>query len=141
MTTGVAELPQVYLKPGGLPVMREPRIVSTVLGSCVAVTFHNARLHVSAIRHGPGRASSGAGKEEGQFQFVSDAMPDMAMQFAGRGLGSRNVQAVRELLEDASFPIRASNVGGDRGRKILSNTSTGDVRDKHLPAGSTKVLP
>ena len=145
MTTGVAELPQVYLKPGGLPVMREPQIVSSVLGSCIAVTFHNARLHVSAICHAmlprPGQGQSAADKDEGQFKFLSDAIPHMAMQFAKPGLGSRNVQAVRELLEDASFPIRAPNVGGDRGRKILSNTSTGDVRDKHLPAGSTKALP
>lgn len=173
MTTGVTELPQVYLKPGGLLVMREPQIVITVLGSCVAVTFYNARLHVSAICHAmlprPRQSQSGSDRDEGQFKFLSDAIPHMAMQFAKlgisptevdvklfgggnvigvkdrdhpeRGLGSINVQTARELLEAASFHIRAANVGGDRGRKILFDTSTGEVRHKHLPARSAKDLP
>ena len=151
MSPGQLESPQVYLKPGDLLVIREPRTVITVLGSCVAVTFFNARLRIAAICHAmlprPRRFRLDDVAEQERFKYLSEAVPHMAAQFAMLGvapsevevklfgggnvigskdgdhperwLGNVNVQTARELLEAAGFNVRAANVGGDRGRKIL----------------------
>lgn len=157
-------LPQIYLNPGELLVSREAATVVTVLGSCVAITFFNARLHLSAICHAMlprprhGETQTRPGKE--RFKYLSEAVPHMVEEFRRAGIppaettvklfgganviggrstdsqehwvGTNNVQAARELLEAAGFAITAANVGGTRGRKLLFNTATGEVRHKHL---------
>ena len=47
-------------------------------------------------------------------------------------IGSANVALARTLLDERHLRIRAENVGGTRGRKILFNTQTGEVLHKHL---------
>jgi chemotaxis protein CheD len=42
---------RVDLHPGELYLAEKPTIVWTLLGSCLAVVFHNARLGISAICH------------------------------------------------------------------------------------------
>jgi chemotaxis protein CheD len=41
----------VYLKQGQMLILEHPTLVSTILGSCVAVTFYNPRLGLAAISH------------------------------------------------------------------------------------------
>ncbi len=48
------------------------------------------------------------------------------------GIGSTNVHHARMLLLQEGFQIKAANVGGLRGRKIIFNTLTGRVLHKHL---------
>jgi chemotaxis protein CheD len=173
MTTGAGALPQIYLKPGELLVTHEPSLVTTILGSCVAVTFFSPRLRLAAICHAmlPRPKHGGPDPEQSgmRFKYLSEAIPYMAEKFARLGisppevdvklfgggnviggtgpqqperrLGSVNVQVARDMLEAASFQIRASNVGGERGRKILFDTSTGGVRHKHLPARISNTTP
>jgi chemotaxis protein CheD len=169
MSTGRLELPQIYLKPGELRMVREPEIVVTVLGSCVAVTFFNARLRVAAICHAMLPQPKHSGPVSERFKYLSEAVPYMAAQFRQLGLsplevdvklfgggnvigskdgghperwlGHVNVRSARELLAGEGFEIRAANVGGDRGRKILFDTTTGEVRHKHLPARHEKDIP
>ena len=47
-------------------------------------------------------------------------------------IGSANVIMARQLLKSARFHIKAHNVGGTRGRKIVFNTQNGDVLHKRL---------
>lgn len=47
-------------------------------------------------------------------------------------IGGANVAAARRVLEHADLVIAAENTGGQRGRKILFNTATGEVLHKHL---------
>jgi chemotaxis protein CheD len=42
----------IYLKPGDIYVSEKPALISTLLGSCVAVTMFSPRLGVGAISHG-----------------------------------------------------------------------------------------
>jgi chemotaxis protein CheD len=44
-------LPHLYLKQGEMSILETPALVSTILGSCVAVTLFNARLGIAAISH------------------------------------------------------------------------------------------
>lgn len=47
-------------------------------------------------------------------------------------IGSENVTVGRSLLLEAGLKIRADDVGGHRGRKIVFNTATGEVLHKFL---------
>ena len=48
------------------------------------------------------------------------------------GVGQANIRMARLLLEREGLRLKASNVGGHGGRKIIFNTSTGGVLHKHL---------
>jgi chemotaxis protein CheD len=96
-----------------------------------------------------------------RFRYLSEVIPAMAARFRnagmrpaeievklfgggnvirveealeGKGLGHVNVDVARELLDQESLLVRAANVGGTRGRKIIFNTATGEVLHKHLVA-------
>ena len=51
MTTPKITLAHLYLKPGEMFILEMPTLVTTILGSCVAVTLYNRRLQVAAISH------------------------------------------------------------------------------------------
>jgi len=46
------QLTQIYLKPGNIYISETPVLISTLLGSCVAVTMFSPRLKANAICHG-----------------------------------------------------------------------------------------
>lgn len=47
-------------------------------------------------------------------------------------IGERNIQIAKLILEQYKIPIIASCIGGQRGRKILFFTDSGEVRHKFL---------
>lgn len=47
-------------------------------------------------------------------------------------IGDANVRFARALLQDASFSVTASNVGGTSGRKIIFETYTGEMLHRFL---------
>jgi chemotaxis protein CheD len=46
-----SSLPRYYLKAGELFIMEKPAMISTILGSCIALTLFNRRLGVAGICH------------------------------------------------------------------------------------------
>lgn len=46
-----SSLPNYYLKAGELFILEQPAMISTVLGSCIAVTLFNKRLGFAGICH------------------------------------------------------------------------------------------
>lgn len=42
---------EVYVQPGECPLVKEPAMICTVLGSCVGITFHVPRLGIGALCH------------------------------------------------------------------------------------------
>ena len=67
------ELPQVHVQPGEARLIREPGILSTLLGSCVGITFWVERLGIGALCHPmlptapPRRALQAAGSSDRRF--------------------------------------------------------------------------
>jgi chemotaxis protein CheD len=51
MTTHKITPAHLYLKPGEMSILEMPTLVTTILGSCVAVTLYNRRLEIAAISH------------------------------------------------------------------------------------------
>jgi chemotaxis protein CheD len=98
----------------------------------------------------------------GRFRYLTEAIPFMAAHFRKLGIsphavevkmfgggnvtphtragersqmliGNANIQTARQLLEAESLTLKAANVGGVFGRKLIFNTQTGEVMHKHLP--------
>jgi len=150
-------LQQVHLRPGELLVTRQPQLVVTVLGSCVAVTMFEPITGLAAICHAMLAAPPpAAGAVLRSFRYMNHALPSMIDSFRRAGVapervevklfggasvlrvgggpcvGAANLAAARRLLRESRFGIRAENTGGGRGCKILFNTATGEVLHRHL---------
>lgn len=148
-------LESIYLKPGELAVAERPALVSTVLGSCVAVTLFSPRLGVGAICHA--MLPLAAGREG--FKFVDTSLAHMLESFERLGVtkrelvsklfggadmfevlrpaslptvGWQNVQAARTILQREGLHLSASDTGGQQGRKLLFYSHTGEVLLKRL---------
>lgn len=140
-----------YLLPSALFASDEPYIVSTVLGSCVAVMLYDSKLKIGGINHymlplwnGEGLAtpkygnisiellikkmiSLGASKKRLQAKLFGGA----TLHGNPRGLldiGSRNIEIAKSMLIEHNIKVVASDVGGNRGRKIFYQTDTFKIK-------------
>ncbi len=145
----------IYLAPAQIAVVREPAVISTVLGSCVSFTFHHRRLGLAGMCHA---LLPGGGAQEG-FRHVDACFKHLLDQFRRQGalgreieiklfggaemfdaaegsnctaVGRQNVAAAMEILRHHDLFLRASDVGGTQGRKLLFHTASGEVFLKRL---------
>jgi chemotaxis protein CheD len=148
----------LYLMSGEGGVFAKPSLVQTVLGSCVAVTFHCKRLQVGATFHALMPRKELYAKPEDfndQYRYVDSGIQHICETLFRQGVrqqeieckifggasamfqheisvGPKNVQTAFEIL--ATYPIRvvATHVGGEQGRKIVFISSTGEVYVRHI---------
>jgi chemotaxis protein CheD len=157
-------LPKVFLQTGDCFIGVTPTLVTTVLGSCLAVTIHSPKMGIGTICHAFLPDSSEAkAKENGEPQicrFVDTALQNMLetmdkigiprrelviKMFGGssglavRGLehsfydiGRRNCEMAKKILKFARLDIAIKDIGGNRGRKLMFHTQTGEVWIKRL---------
>jgi chemotaxis protein CheD len=90
------ELPEVFLQPGEVYLARKPTIIRTILGSCVGVTFWNARLGVGALCHAllprcPKNPTLNLSLPTGR-RYVDFSITDLARQFDQLGALRPEVQ-------------------------------------------------
>ncbi len=146
----------LYLHPGQLVVAEEPTLVRTVLGSCVAICLWDSRLGVGGMNHfllpspagvgpsstryaGPaitrlleGLAKLGSYSRNLQARIVGGASVVGPQASTRARVGTKNVQAARERLEEAGIPVVEEHVGGHRGRKLSFCTRDGNVSVRRL---------
>lgn len=152
----------VMIFPGELHVALQPTIISTILGSCVAVCLHCPVTLTGAMCHGVMPTSPQPhGKDI--FRFVDMAVAAMvdeltcgrqvcrpgqlvAKIFGGARLlsqrspennyrvsiGEQNIQAARQALAKSQIPLTVEKVGGLAGCKIFFYSHTGDVFYKRI---------
>jgi len=147
---------QHFLYPSSLHVNKDPYVIKTILGSCVAVCIWDKKLKFGGMNHymlpnwnGNDLASPKYGNIaidkiiERMFYLGSEKKNLVAKIFGGGELleagtgnsmliGERNIRVARLMLEERDIPIVASSTGGKRGRKILFFNDTGEVRHKFL---------
>ncbi len=147
---------QHFLYPSSLFASREPYMVKTILGSCVAICLWDKRLKIGGINHymlpnwngndlaSPKYGNIALDKLVERMQSMGSRVEDLQAKIFGGGelldsgkgsaivIGERNIRVARLMLEDRNIPIVASSTGGKRGRKILFFTDTGEVRHKFL---------
>ena len=149
----------LYLHPGQLHADREPCVVSTILGSCVAVCLFDAAAGVGGVNHfllphesgdeapvgryGPAATRAliarvlalGASRESLAARIVGGANVLAAFHRQTRHLGTANVEAAREVLRAAGVRVVAEEVGGTSGRKLLFSFGDGAAWVQSLGTG------
>ncbi len=145
-----------YLHPGKLFVAIQPTVVTTILGSCVAVCLWDADLRIGGINHyllptglkttaSPLRYGNVAIEELLSRTIRSGARLGMlrakifggacvldAMRGRDTHLGTKNIEMARKALAEAGIPVIASDVGGNRGRKLIFQPHDGTALVKLL---------
>jgi chemotaxis protein CheD len=148
-----------FLKPGEVIISSNPVLVSTVLGSCVAVTMYSPEKRVGAICHAmlPNNL-----KHRDNLLYVESAVRcihckmieyggegDLVIKLFGgaqvlagchstgtrRSVGEQNIAQARKILGQLGLAIATEDVGGNSGRKLLFSIKTGDVYLRKLKLG------
>jgi chemotaxis protein CheD len=151
----------VFLKPGEMVMTAEPTVVTTLLGSCVAVTMFSPRHRLGAICHAllpTCRSHHCTQWETESGKYVECAIRSMLEGFVARGVakseievklfggsemfdiaegkhqsvGRQNAQMALSMLEGEPVRLVKQDLGGQRGRKIIFHTATGEVFLKRL---------
>lgn len=146
----------VYLHPGQLFVSSEPVVVTTILGSCVAVCLWDPQAGVAGINHFLLASTPVRGAADARYGNVAMAQLMEAMlargaatsrivakvfggacvldKFTGarQSIGELNIATAREYLERCGIALRAEHTGGRRGRKLVFHTDGGSAYVKEL---------
>ncbi len=149
----------MYLKPGEVLVTRTPMLISTVLGSCVAVTIYSASSGFGAICHAMlpenGRQGADLRYVDTALRHIFDKLTenhvgnDLVIKLFGgaqvlavgehtsskRTIGEQNIAKAEEVLASFGLTISARDTGGLRGRKLFFCTRSGDVFMRRMRQG------
>jgi chemotaxis protein CheD len=139
---------EYFLKPGYVFISREPAMICTVLGSCVAICLWDRRhrfggggtfLYPAANRAAEATTSygnisilvllrmmlaEGADRTHLEAQIFGGGAPP---QVEGGGMGAQNVRVARKILRNHGIRITSEDVGGSKGRKLVYNTETNEA--------------
>jgi len=137
-----------FLEPGFIFLAAKPTIISTVLGSCVAVCIYDRKRKVGGMNHFRLPFIDDKGKTTSLYGNVATlALIRMmlyelsktkhleAQLFGGAynpklssiDIGHENILLARKVLANKMVPIVSEDVGGQMGRKIVFNTHTNEV--------------
>ncbi len=146
----------LYLQAGQLWATSEPSVITTIVGSCIAVCLWDARLRIGGMNHymlpfqTPKQLASprfGTVAWEGLLtrvmQLGSHRRDLRAGIFGGAcvmetfrnradHVGTRNVELADQLLAQSGIAVVQREVAGQRGRKLIFETDTGHVTVRAL---------
>lgn len=148
----------IYLQPGQLAATAEPTVITTILGSCVAVCLSDLSSGIGGMNHfllplwagtnGPSSArfgkvaiealiarlvALGCARDRLRAKVFGGACVLRGFQKpAGGHLGEKNSQVAFEELSRHGIPVLAQDIGGTNGRKLQFYTDLGTVGVKRL---------
>lgn len=147
----LSALPATYVHPGQIAVSGDAGVLTTILGSCVAVCLHDAKLRVGGLNHYllPNESSApdvaarygplaikqlvesmqefGAQIKRMTAQIYGGAAVLAAFSDERNHLGMRNAHLAREMMKDYGIPVTDTDVGGNRGRKVTFSPRDGSA--------------
>ncbi|SEV93621.1 chemotaxis protein CheD [Halobacterium jilantaiense] len=124
-------------------------LVTSGLGSCVAVAVHDADAEVGGLLHA--MLPEADGPVENPAKYVDSGLDEMLSAMMrlgaspgnliaklaggssmldlsiGDSVGARNVAAAERALADAGIDLLSSETGGDSGRSVSFSPTSGDV--------------
>ena len=155
----LTSLPATYVHPGQLAVSDEPGVITTILGSCVAVCLYDVELRFGGMNHYllPGSSAStepaarygvaairelydamfrrGARAGNLRAQIFGGAAVLAAFSSESNHLGARNVTLARTMLADYGIRVVAEDVLGERGRKLAFSPRDGTTQVQMIGTG------
>ncbi|WP_413583449.1 chemotaxis protein CheB [Bdellovibrio sp. HCB288] len=149
-----------YLYPGKYAAFKEETIISTLLGSCVAVAIFDPTTKIGGLNHyllPEAQSGERANSRYGNFaiqMLVDDCLRlganrsqlkakiygggnVISVSSLGDAIGSRNIEFAESTLRQMGIPIVERNVGGESARTIKFNTATSDVLHNQTKEGSS----
>jgi chemotaxis protein CheD len=149
------ERPKHFLYPGAIFISPEPYLITTILGSCVAICIYDPVLRIGGMNHymlplwnGQGLASPRYGniaikKIIDNIESLGSSRSNLKVKLFGGAeiitttisqfmIGERNIHIAKDILHEEKIPVIASSIGGKLGRKIIFDTYTGEVRQKYV---------
>ncbi|WP_374027919.1 chemotaxis protein CheB [Bdellovibrio bacteriovorus] len=148
-----------YLFPGKLAAFKEETVISTLLGSCVAVALHDPTTRIGGLNHY--LLADGMPDERENTRYGAHAIPLLieecvrlganrgrlqakiygggnviSVSQIGEGIGKRNIEFAEKILRDHGIPILERNVAGESARTIKMNTATFEVLHNSSQGGS-----
>jgi chemotaxis protein CheD len=137
-----------FLQPGHLVVSTAPLVVTTILGSCVAVCLWDSQKRIGGMNHFMLPILAGSAASSARFGNV--AMEELVEKLRAGGarlpflharvfggscmfaqmqsashLGSKNVEVALDFLSRRAIEVVQVDVGGNRGRKVIFDTEQG----------------
>jgi len=149
----------LYLQPGKVYIGKEPVVVTTVLGSCIAVTLRHPATGFCAICHAlqpvcpladcDGHCAEAARYARCVVLYMASCFAEhriypaqTEVKLFGGGVlignngptpvGRLNVEAACQALKQCGYSLKAVEVGGQWGRKLVFDTHNGAVWVKRL---------
>ena len=144
---------RVFLLPGEYHITKNPKIIATLLGSCVAVCLYNEINRSAGMNHYlQSKAPSPDERNVGKYGdlsikymidtlFTLDPNPDHYkakifgggnvvghLGIIGLAIGEKNIFMAKKILLEHKIPIIENHTGGMQGRKVYFDTSTFKVR-------------
>lgn len=147
-TTGT-NVQEALVGMGQIVAGHAPRQMRAIVGSCIALGLHHARLKFGVLAHIVLPDSAGRGGSPGK--FADTAVPKMLEMFKESGvptqnltaklagganmfgstgplqIGDANVEAIAQALWRAGIRIAAQDVGGSRGRRVTFDCEEGQM--------------
>ncbi len=144
---------------GGFYASREPAVIETLLGSCVAVCLYDSVERIGGMNHIllPGKADLKLFDNVARYAInAMELLINRIMNLGGErahlvakvfggahvlpaispknGMGARNSEFVLKFLQMEAISIVSRDLGGHEGRKIHFHTDSGEVFLKRIPS-------
>jgi chemotaxis protein CheD len=156
------ELKKYTVFPGQYIITTVPTLISTVLGSCVAVCLWDHGSRTGGMNHYllPGTGEDDVSNSNRGITATRLLIRSMlnrgvrrhdleAKVFGGCNslyrnndvykVGERNIAIAFDILKEFEIPVTAQHIGGCYGRKIVFNSSTGKVRMRLLIKSALEI--
>ena len=150
------KLRTVYLYPGQLFTASQPLLVSTILGSCIAICLWDDSARIAGINHY--LLPSDPVRGQGDLRYGNVAIERLIGEMVSAGattlrlvakvvggasilgssptsrlsIGDQNAAVARQVLQKHGIAITAEQTGGVRGRKLLFHTGSGCAFSKEI---------
>ena len=161
----VKKLNVVRVGMSEMKIASPPTILTTTVGSCIALCMYARRFHIGGMAHIVLPTNNGLKDEDSPFKFADTAVPGLASALRSKGvkhysleakiagganmfsmidnpvlnIGKKNIAMVKTVLAREKIPLVAEDVGGTCGRRIEFDVSSGKLKITTIK-GDVKIL-
>ena len=137
-----------FLQPGFIYLATKPTIISTVVGSSIAICVFDRKQKIGGMNHfqfpvirGLKQATARYGNvavsalinlminEGSKFEHLEAQILGGAHhpEVSNENVGLENIKVAKKILTKKKIRIVSEDVGGEKGRKIIFNTNTNEI--------------